>query len=396
MRSSRAASRRAFLEWLGGSSLALGLGGAAPLALSACTTTARRAPGHAVPRAASDAHSLFDLERAASARLEPEAFAYLQGGADDERTLFANRAAFERVGIRARRLVDVSSVDTTVELLGERLPAPILLAPVGFQEVFHREAEAPAARAAATAGLRMIASSVSTLPVERIAAAGGVAPWFQLYPTPVRRVTDLLLRRAESAGCTTVFLTVDTPAIGNRERHREMLQRMLAGTRKGNFDGLPDVPPETPIIDPSLTWDFVTWLRSKTRMRIGLKGIVTAEDAELAARHGVDAVIVSNHGARQLESDRATFDCLPEVVAAVDGRLPVLVDGGFRRGTDAFKALALGASAVCIGRPYCWGLGAFGEEGVAAALAILVRELALDMQLAGTPTIAAIGPSSVT
>jgi isopentenyl diphosphate isomerase/L-lactate dehydrogenase-like FMN-dependent dehydrogenase len=192
----------------------------------------------------------------------------------------------------------------------------------------------------------MIASSVSTLSVEEIAAAGGVPPWFQLYPTPVRRVTELLLRRAVRAGCRAVFLTVDTPAIGNRERHRALLERLLAGARKGNFDDLPELPSGTPIIDPSLTWDIVGWLRSKTRMRIGLKGIVTAEDAELAARHGVDAVIVSNHGARQLESDRATFDCLPEVVGAIDGRLPVLVDGGFRRGTDVFKALALGASAV--------------------------------------------------
>lgn len=371
-------ARRRFLTWLGASSLGL----------SSCRGTEglppAPAPGHTGPQ------NVFDLEALARDRLGPDAFAYVAGGADDLRTVAANEAAFRELQLRARRLVDVGRVDTLLELFGWKLRSPILLAPVGFQVVFHPEAELATARGAAARGHRMFVSSVSTFAVEEIVAAGGAEVGFQLYPTNVREVTRGLLRRAERAGCRVVALTVDTPVIGNREGHDTALARMLAGeaVRMGNYEGLPAYDAVT---DPTLDWDFVDWLRAETSMRVVLKGIVTREDAALAVEHAVDGLVVSNHGGRQLESGRATITCLPEVVAAVDGRCPVLVDGGIRRGTDVLKALALGARAVCVGRPFVWGLGALGQTGVELALEILQAELVRDMQLLGTPSLDRIG-----
>lgn len=340
------------------------------------------------------AQNVFDLEAVARKKLGQDAFGYLAGGSDDERTLRANTEAYRRIGIRARRLVDVTRVDTRVELLGESHETPILLAPVGFQRLFHPQAELATARAAAGGGHRMIVSSASNHPVGRIAEAAGQPVWFQLYPTPDRTVTRALLEAAEAASCPVLVLTVDTPVFGNRERHVDFLESMIASDEVplGNYEGLPVTGP---ITDPGLTWDVIGWLREVTRMRVVLKGIVTREDAALAVEHGADAIIVSNHGGRQEESDRATIECLPEVVEAVAGRLPVLIDGGIRRGTDIFKALALGADAVCVGRPYIWGLAAAGQQGVERALEIFRDELVRTMQLAGTPTIDRIGPDHV-
>ena len=219
-----------------------------------------------------------------------------------------------------------------------------------------------------------------------IAKACGQEVWFQLYPTPDRRITRGLLERAEAAGCTVMFLTVDTPVLGNREKHSDTLNRLLEGGELalGNYEGLRE---DEPIDDPSMSWDMIQWLRDHTDMRIVLKGIVTREDAELAIQYGVDGVVVSNHGGRQLESNRATIDSLPEVMETAADRIPVLIDGGIRRGTDVFKALALGADAVCIGRPYCYGLGAFGQKGVEKALTLLQAELIRAMQLSGTTSL---------
>jgi isopentenyl diphosphate isomerase/L-lactate dehydrogenase-like FMN-dependent dehydrogenase len=219
--------------------------------------------------------------------------------------------------------------------------------------------------------------------------------WFQLYPTTNRQITEGLLRRAESAGCEVVALTIDTPVLGNRERHGTKLAAMLESGELplGNYEGLGEFENE---FDPTMTWDMVGWLHDHCDMRVVLKGVVTAEDAELAVAHGADGLIVSNHGGRQEESDRSTIECLPEVAAAVDGACPVLIDGGFRRGTDVFKALALGADAVCIGRPYIWGLSAFGQQGVEHALDLLDAELIRIMQLAGVTTIADIDAGFVT
>ena len=335
-----------------------------------------------------DARNLFDLEREASARLDPEAARYLSGGADDDGTVRANRDAFRRVGLRPRCLVDVRQVDTSLDLLGRRLSSPILLAPVGYQELFHPGGEVASARAAAQAGHAMIVSSLSSFPVGEVTATG-VEGWFQLYPTPDRAITRSLLARAEAAGCPVVALTVDTPEIGNRESHAGRLQAMLAGghARMGNFEGL---PPYESVTDAGMTWEMVGWLKKNTRMKVILKGIATSEDAELALRHDADGLIVSNHGGRQLDGGRGSLSCLPEVVATVDGRIPVLLDGGIRRGTDVIKALAWGAAAVCIGRPYCWGLAAFGEAGVGRALELLQAELVLDMKLAGVTSLPAI------
>ena len=376
----KSVARRDFLAWVSASPLAGAFG------LAGCSAIQRS--GHGGPTEPLGALNVFHLEDAARARLSDEAYEYLAGGADDMRTVAANEAGYRAFGIRERRLVDVSRVDTSLELFGSELASPILLAPVGFQGIFHAEGELATARAAAARGHRMFVSSVSNSSVSEIAQAGGAEVWFQLYPTTDRAVTRGLLERAERAGCGVVALTVDTPVIGNREASATTVQKMIAGSvRMGNFEGLGTF---TTVTDPSMTWDMVAWLRANTRMKLVLKGIVTHEDAALAIEHGVDGVIVSNHGGRQLESDRATVACLPEVAETIHGRIPVLLDGGIRRGTDVFKALALGARAVCIGRPFCWGLAAFGRAGVERALELLQAELVRDMQLAGAPNLAAI------
>lgn len=338
------------------------------------------------------AQNVYQLKAVARTQLSTSAYDYLAGGADDNRTVTANEKAYLQFQIRARRLVDVREIDTSLEILGERLESPILLAPVGFQKVFHPEGELASARAAANLKHRMLVSSVSNYSVGEIVTAGQTPVWFQLYPTPNRKVTLGLLRRAEAAGCSVLVLTVDTPVIGNRELHGTTLAELLKGEamRLGNYEGIRS---GEPITDPSMTWDMVTWLKSHCSMKVVLKGIVTREDAELSVKHGADSVIVSNHGGRQLESDRGTVECLPEVVDAIAGRMPVLLDGGIRRGTDIFKALALGADAICIGRPYCWGLAAYGQAGVEQALDLLQAELVRAMRLAGVTTLSGINRS---
>ena len=339
--------------------------------------------------------NIHELAALATERLEPDTAGYLNGGADDQRTLRANETRFSRVAIRARRLIDVSAPpNASVELLGETWASPIALAPVGFLGAFHGEGELAVARTAERRHCRMIVSTVSSHPIEKICE---VAPgsWFQLYPTTDRELTKDLLRRAETARCPVLVLTVDTPVFGNRESGIDELTRMLAkgsAVGLGNFDQLPEIP----LIDPSMDWSMIEWLRRNTAMKIVLKGIVTHEDARLAVEHGVDAVIVSNHGGRQEESDRSTIECLPEVVEAIEDKIPVLLDGGIRRGTDIFKALALGARAVCVGRPYVWGLAASGEAGVDRALEILDTELWRIMALAGVRAVDSIGRECVT
>ncbi len=377
-----ALARRDFLTWVGASSLLA-------LAAPGC------ALGPSGPRRAADAMNVGQLELAARAKLDHDAWLYLAGGADDERTVARNVEAFREIGIRARRLVDVSSVDTSVELFGVTHRTPILLCPVGFQQLFHREAEVVSARAAAARRHGMILSSVSNRSVGEVARTGVSPLWFQLYPTTDRRITQGLLQRAEDAGCEVVVLTVDAPVLGNRERQHTKLADMLAmgDLPLGNYEGFGEIENE---FDPTMTWDMVDWLHDHCDMRVVLKGVVTAEDAELAVARGADGLVVSNHGGRQEESDRATIECLPEVVAAVDGAMPVLLDSGVRRGTDIFKALALGADAVCVGRPYIWGLAGFGQPGVEHALDLLDAELVRIMRLAGVTRIADIDAGFVT
>jgi isopentenyl diphosphate isomerase/L-lactate dehydrogenase-like FMN-dependent dehydrogenase len=305
--------------------------------------------------------------------------------------------------------VDVSKVDLSIRLFGSRWETPIVLAPVGSQMAFHPEGEIAVARAAKEKGHLQILSTMTTASVEEVTAARGAPVWYQLYPTAKWAVTEALVRRAEAAGCPALVLTVDLPVVSHRET-AEKLARLderdcsachergeatyFRVGRKPMFDGV-DTAGLVDLDAPALTWDFIDRLRSLTRMKILLKGIVTREDAKLAVERGVDGIIVSNHGGRAEESARGTIESLPEVVDQVNGRIPVLVDSGFRRGTDIFKALALGADAIAVGRPYLWGLAAFGQPGVEAVLEILRKELALAMRLAGVTSIEAITPDFV-
>lgn len=376
------AGRRRLLQGLLGTPLLAGLWPAA----------GRAHPALAIPERAAQALDVFQLKAVAQAKLAPPAWHFIAAHADDGKTVAANRSVMDDWLIRVRRLVDVSHIDTSLELLGERLATPICIAPVGNQLLIHPEAELASARAASRRRNLMIVSTVSSMPVEEIAAAAKGPLWFQLYASRDTALMRFLLQRAERAGCRTVVLTVDSPTRGNREAERWFAPQIdRSRLRLGNFEGYPGGPR---IGDPALDWGIVAWLRDNTRMQLVLKGIVTGEDAERCVRHGVDGLIVSNHGGRQEESGRGTLACLPEVVAAAGG-LPVLIDGGFRRGTDVFKALALGARAVCLGRPCLWGLGAFGQPGVARVLSLLQAELERIMRFAGTRRLDEISPASL-
>jgi isopentenyl diphosphate isomerase/L-lactate dehydrogenase-like FMN-dependent dehydrogenase len=391
----RASGRRAFLRFLAASPLV----SLSPRAWPALD------PVIASPE---EALNVLDFEAAAREKLPPAHFGYVATGVDDDATLHANREAFSRLRIRMRRLVDVREVDLSTELFGRRWSSPLFLAPAASQRALHPDGELATARAAKAKGHLHVLSTVSTTSVEDVNAAQGEPVWFQLYPSSDWTITERLLARAEAAGCPVVVLTVDLFAGSNRETQLRFARRdpRACGSchrpelsdyvrRKPMFDGiavshLPDV-----VDAPGLTWDFVRRLRDRTRGKLVLKGIVTAEDARLCLEHGVDGIVVSNHGGRAEESGRAAIDCLAEVVAAVGGRLPVLVDGGFRRGTDVFKAIALGARAVGIARPYLWGLGAFGQPGVERVLQLLRAELTLVMRQAGVTAVNKIDRSFV-
>lgn len=345
-------------------------------------------PELAVPESANQALDVFQIKAVARQKLDLKTWHFVMNGADDGKTMDANRVAFDAWQIRVRRLVDVSRVDTTVTVIDQELKSPIILAPVGAQQSLHPDGELATARAAGARKTPMICSTMTNYSIGEIAGTGPGPFWFQLYPGKNRAFMQKLIDDAEAAGCRVLVLTIDGPTLGNREGERWFRGQAGAGsTRLGNFENFPG---PRGIGDPSLNWDIVKWLRANTRMKIVLKGIVTREDAALSVRHRVDGIIVSNHGGRQEESNRGTLESLPEVLDGADGRLPVLIDGGFRRGTDVFKALGLGASAICIGRPYLWGLGAFGEEGVSRVIRILHGELRRIMQFAGTTSINAI------
>ena len=348
-----------------------------------------------------------DFENAARERMERTAFRYYAGAACDERTLAANREAFGRILIRPRVLVDVSRVDLATRVLGESLAVPIMLAPTAFNRLAHPDGECAAARAAGAAGTLMVASTLSTCTLEEIAGAATGPLWFQLYVYKDREVTKDLVARAEHAGFRALVLTVDTPLLGRRERdvrNRFALPEHLAmanfaslrtdASRWGEQSSFSAYVHD--LFDASLTWDAVSWLRSLTKLPIVLKGILTAEDARLAADHGAAGVIVSNHGGRQLDDATPSIAALPEVADAVEERIPCSWTAASAAGTDVLKALALGARAVLIGRAYLWGLATDGEAGVAGVLSLLRDELRLAMALAGRPTIASIDRSAVT
>ena len=385
------ASRRSFLQFLAST----------PAMYAAPPILAQSTADLYAPQAissAGDAINVFDFHEVARQVLLPGHYTYMAMGTDDGGTMHANRAGFEQFRLRMRRLVDVREVDLSMELFGETYPLPILIAPCGSQKAFHPDGEAAVARAARTRGVEQILSTVTSTSVEEVNEARGRPVWFQLYTNPDWEGTQAIVRRAEASGCPVLAVTVDLPA-SNREAlarfHRDSNDECLVChaadavviPRKPMYAGTQINRPSTSFMN----WDDVERLRDFTSMQLVLKGIVTAEDASLAVERGVDGIIVSNHGGRAENSGRSTIECLPEVVEAAGGRIPVIVDGGFRRGTDIFKALALGADAIAIGRPYLWGLASFGQEGVETVLDLLARELEIVMKQAGTVRIADIG-----
>ena len=392
-------SRRDFLRFLAASPLLAG----SPAVLQALS----QASLNDVIGSPADALSVLDFEAAARKALPPAHWGYMTTGVDDDATLRANREGFAHYQIRPRRLVDVRKVDTTTELFGSTWGTPIVLAPVGGHKMFHPEGEIAVARAARAKGHLQILSTVTTSSVEDVIAARGGPIWYQLYPTSSWDVRLKVVKRAEAAGCPVLVLTVDLSGGRNLEtadRFKKLDTRRCESChepgptgvykRRPMFDGI-DMK-GVGVNDAALTWDDVKRLKDSMKMKLVVKGIETHEDAELCLKSGVDGIIVSNHGGRATETGRATIDILPEVVEAVGSRMPVLVDGGFRRGTDIFKALALGARAVAVGRPYIWGLSAFGQPGVEAVLDILRRELELIMRQSGVRSIREIGAAYVT
>ncbi|HLA17959.1 MAG TPA: alpha-hydroxy acid oxidase [Dehalococcoidia bacterium] len=346
--------------------------------------------------------NLLEYEPLARQKLPEGSYGFIAGAAEDEVTLRENRAAFQRLRLRPRVLVDVSKIDPSTTVLGQRIEFPVLLAPVAVQRLAHPDGELASARAAAAAGTIMALSTSASCSIEEVARAAEVPRWFQLYFNRDREVTKRLVERAESHGYSALCLTVDLPWLGRREADIRNRLQFPPEVTMANFTGdearglLPVVTGATLDAsagpsDPSLTWKDVDWLRSLTKMRLVIKGILTAGDAALALEHGAEAIVVSNHGGRQLDGVPSGIEALTEVVEAVAGRAEVLVDGGVRRGTDVLKALALGARAVLIGRPYIWGLAVAGEEGVKRVLSILRFELELAMALAGCPAVADIG-----
>ena len=414
----RETSRRHFLRFLLGSPLLAGaglpfvgsetrggLGGGARLDAAALAEHLLSQQAGPLIQSADQAVNVFDLQAVAREKIPIAHYAYLATGVDDDATLLANRQGFADLRLNARRLVDVTDIDMSVELFGTQWPTPIIIAPCGSQRAFHDDGELAVARAARVKNHLQVLSTVTTTSVEDVTAARGAPIWYQLYPTSSWQITEALLRRAEDAGCPVVVLTVDLPVGGKRDSmligsradtrncvscHADGFENFATYVRgKPMFDGL-DMSAVPGLRTPGLTWDFIGRLKEATTMNVVVKGIMTAADARLCIENGADGIVVSNHGGRSEESRMATIAALPQIADAVAGRVPLLMDSGIRRGTDIFKALALGADAILVGRPYLWGLGAFGQAGVEAALDILRRELEIAMQQFGAPSLADI------
>lgn len=331
--------------------------------------------------------NLSDFEESARKKMSPMTYEFVASGAADELTLRWNRESLDKIRLLPRVLVDVSKLDTRVTLFGQELPFPILLAPTAYHRLYHAEGELATARGAGEAKAAYIVSSYTTTPIEEIARAATQPLWFQLYVQPDRGFTKEVVQRAEASGCRALCVTVDLPVVGVRNR-----------TQRAGFKLPPDVQvpylmKSQPLAGVPVTWKDIDWLRSFARIPVLLKGILNPEDADIAVKNGVSGIMVSNHGARDLDTTPATIDALPQIVEKVAGRVPVLMDGGIRRGTDVLKALALGANAVLIGRPYCYGLGVAGAAGVSRVVNILRSEFEAAMALTGRPTIKSIDRS---
>src|SRR5215467_331301 len=355
-----------------------------------------------------EAINVFDFEPVMRHNVPPAHFGYMASGVDDEITLRANREGFLKFQLRPRRLVDVSKVDMSTEILGVKYDSPIIIAPVGGQKAFYVGGEIDVAKAAKVGNHLQILSTVTTSSVEDVTAARGQPIWYQLYATNKWDVAKAFVTRAEKAGCLAVAVTVDRNGGRNQEtlfRLRPTDTRDCSGCHdrsslqssmrtRAMYQGI-DLSGLTNTQASAMTWDFFKRLRDTTKIKIVVKGILAWEDAVIAADNGIDAIIVSNHGARSEDSGRSTIDALPEIVEAVNGRIPIIVDSGFRRGSDIVKALCIGANAVCVGRPYIWGLGAFGQGGVERVLELLRAETYAMMQQVGAPSIKQLVPAMV-
>jgi 4-hydroxymandelate oxidase len=412
----RFASRRHLLKWMAASPV-LAVPGLASLAAQAPAAFPQKRPDPMIWAPADlqdlitrpeDAINVFDFEPVMRKNVPPAHFGYMASGIDDEVTLRANREGFLKFQLRPRRLVDVSKVDTSTDILGVRYNTPIVIPPIGGHKAYHVNGEEAVARAAKVGDHLMILSTQSTTSPEAVMAARGAPIWYQLYATNKWEVSKALLVRAERAGCLAVAVTVDR----NGGRNQETLFRLQRGDTRNcsschdrsslasNYRTRPmyegvDLSGLGNIQSSAMTWETIKRMRDTTQMKIVLKGILAHEDAALAVKAGMDGIIVSNHGARSEDSGRSTIDALPEIVEAVGGRMPILIDSGFRRGTDIAKALCLGATAVCVGRPYIWGLGAFGQPGVEKVLELLRTELVAIMQQLGAPSITHLVPGMV-
>jgi 4-hydroxymandelate oxidase len=339
--------------------------------------------------------NLHEYEPLARAAMSEMAWDYMAGGGGDEVTLRWNRDRLNATRILPRVLRDVSAVDTRLTLLGLSLPFPVLLAPTGFQRLFHAEGELATARGAGAAGALYTLSTPATTSLEDVASVAKAPLWFQLYVQRDRGFTLELVRRAEAHGYRAIVLTADTPVLGARDREQRRQLELPPGMDLPNLRGITGKPNEptfqhgsrNPFLDPSLTWKDVAWLARETKLPVVVKGVLHPDDARLALEHGAAAIGVSNHGGRNLDTVPATIDALPAVVDAVAGRAPILFDGGVRRGVDIVKALALGASAVMIGRPYLWGLGTAGADGVTRVIQLLVTELEMAMAQCGAASL---------
>jgi len=345
---------------------------------------------------------VLQFEALARKKLSQMAYDYIRSGGADEITMRENRLAFERLALAPRILTDVSQIDTRISLFGAELQSPVLLAPIAYQRVFHPEGELATARGASAAGAPFIVSSFTTTAIDEIAGSTQQPIWFQLYVQRDRAFTRDMVERAIAQGCKAFCLTVDSPVLGCRYGQlqfalpagiecmhvRGLAQKLMAKGHQLRGYGIYDA-----LFDPSFNWRDLEWLRSFSGVPLLLKGVLTAEDAARAIEAGVDGIIVSNHGGRNLDALPAAIEALPRVVDAVRGRIPVLMDSGIRRGTDILMALALGARAVLVGRPYAYGLAAAGAQGVERVIRILREELERAMALTGRRSIAEIDSS---
>jgi 4-hydroxymandelate oxidase len=397
---SLATARREFLKFLAASPYVAALGGVAAFVQQGAFAQNAQETSDVITNSA-DALNVFDFEEAAHRKVLQGHWAYMASGVDDNATLRANREGFKHIELRPRRLRDATKVDMRVDLFGTVYNSPIFLCPTGGEKSFFPEGELAVARAARARGTLQILSTATSTAVEDVNRALGRPVWYQLYAPNSWDVCEKILRRVEAAGCPVIALTVDNTTGRNsesylRNRGKDLHQCLschetTAGPtvkERPMYDGIDMTGVRTS--NPAMDWAFVDRLRKFWKGKLIIKGMDTREDARLCVEHGIDGMLVSNHGGRSTETSRATIEALPEVVAEVGGRIPVFVDGGFRRGTDVFKALALGARAVGIGRPFLWGLGAFGQVGVDRVLEILQGELKLVMGNCGTQTVADI------